>query len=798
MNTVASDIRFAVRSLAKSKLFTAVALLSLALGIGANVTVFSLVNAIALKPLPFAEPDALVDVHEWSATKLCSGCAVGTSVPTFMDWRADARSFTALGAYIERPFNVSGTESAERIGGALVSAETFDILGVHPTLGRGFRSEDDRVGATPVVVLSDGIWTRRYAADRRIIGQTIRVNGIAHVVIGVMPPRFRFPEFAELWVPFTPNANSTARDQRDFGVVARLKPGISLANADGEMMRIGKALAEKYPDTQKEWTSRVTSLRSEFAGVEKSIYTVMLGAVGFVLLIVCANLAGLLLARGAQRQKEIAIRLALGATRTQIVRHLLTEAVLLSCAGGALGILVAGWGVDLTAQSFRGQIPAWINLSPDKRVLVFSLAISIVTGLLFGLLPALRASTPNVHIALKEGSVTVKRSHLRGLLVIGELALALILLAGAGDLMKSFLRISGRPSGTDERGLLAGNLEFLDAMYRDPNAVRSAAHDILARARRIPGATSAAIDRTDFIAGFGGHDETIQAEGLTSVPAGVSPRFYHVVTPDYFATVRLPVITGRAFTTADRAGAERVALFNKHSAERLWPGASAIGKHIKLGSADSLPWITIVGIVGDVAERGRARDYAYVPFDQTPGGPVTLLVRANDVPLKLISGVRAAVREVDQDLPIVGLQSVDQQHNDNFSPYKVYAMSMAVFAAFAIVLAAIGLYGVIAYNTAQRTREIGVRIALGADTKHVLALVGGQGSRLVVAGVVLGLGGSVLVLRVIQSMLFGASPIDLPIFAAVSALLAAVALIAVWIPARRATRIDPMEALRAE
>jgi putative ABC transport system permease protein len=762
------------------------------------VTVFSLVDAIAFKPLPYAEPDALVDIHEWSATKLCAGCDVGTSYPTFMDWRTNARSFAAIGAYIERPFNVSGAEAAERIGGALVSAETFDVLGVHPMLGRGFRPEDDRVGASPVVLLSDALWTRRYTADRRLIGETIRVNGIVHTVIGVMPPRFKFPEFAELWVPFVPNATGTPRDQRDFGVVGRLRPGVSLANADREMVNIGKALEQRYPETQKEWSARVTSLRSDFAGVEKSLYLVMLGAVGFVLLIVCANLAGLLLARGAQRQKEIAIRLALGATRGQIVRHLLTEAVLLSFGGGALGMLLAWWGVDLTVQSFGGRLPAWVDLSVDGRVLFFSLAISVVTGLLFGLLPALRASSPEVHAALKEGALNVRRSHLRGLLVVGELALALVLLAGAGDLMKSFLSISSRSEGTDQRGLLTADLEFLDAKYRDPAAVRLAADEILARLQPIPGAIAAAMDHTEFIAGFGGRDEPIQAEGVANVPPGASPRFYHVVTPGYLATVRLPLLAGRSFTAADRAGSERVALLGKRTADKLWPGTSPIGKHIKLGAADSLPWLTVVGIVGDVSERGRNREYAYVPFDQAPASPAAMLVRATDDPLRLASAVRAAVREVDPDLPLIRLQTAEQQHNNAFSPYKAYAMSMAVFAGFAIVLAAIGLYGVIAYNTAQRTREIGVRMALGADARQILALVAGQGGRLVAAGVVLGLAGSALVLRVIQSLLFGASPIDLPIFAGVSVLLGVIALLAIWFPARRAMRVDATEALRAE
>jgi predicted permease len=488
MDALISDMRFAIRSLAKAKLFTIVALTSLALGIGANVTVFSLVNAIALKPLPFADPDQLVDLHEWSAIKLCSGCSVGTSTETFADWRDNTRSFAAMGAYLERPFAVSGTETAERIGGAVASASLFDLLGVHAVLGRTFQPDDDRIGAPPVALLSDAVWTRRYGADRRIVGQTIRVNGIAHTVIGVMPPRFKFPEFAEIWVPFTPNVVEGSRDQRDYSVVARLKPDVSIEKADAEMVALAKSLEKEYPETQKEWTAHATSLRSNFAGVEKSLYLVMLGAVGFVLLIVCANLAGLLLARGAQRQKEIAVRLALGATRTQIVRHLLTESVMLSFTGGLLGILVSAWGVGFVTRGFREQVPAWLDFSMDARLLFFAVGISLLTGLLFGLLPALRASTPNVHVTLKEGNLSVHRSRIRGLLVIGELALALILLAGAGDLMKSFLRISARPEGTDERGLLTARIEFLDAKYREPGALRLAASEISTRLEHIPGA----------------------------------------------------------------------------------------------------------------------------------------------------------------------------------------------------------------------------------------------------------------------------------------------------------------------
>ncbi len=799
MDTLIRDIQFAIRSLAKSKLFTLVAVLSLALGIGANVTVFSVVNSLAFKPLPYTDPDRLVDVSEWSATKLCEGCGVGTSFDTFLDWRATARSFSGMGAYIERPFSVSGTETAERVGGALVSAETFEILGKHPALGRGFVADDDKIGAPPAVLLSDGLWRRRYGADQRIVGQTIRVNGLAHVVIGVMPPNFNFPEFAQLWLPFVPNAAGTPRGQRDFAVVARLATGASMGQADAEMAVIAKGIESRFPDVQKEWTARVTSFRSSFEAMPPSMFAAMLGAVGFVLLIVCANLAGLVLARGTGRQREIAIRLALGATRRQIVRHLLTESLILSCAGGALALLLAVWGVDAAVKAIGTQAPFYIDFSLDRTALAFCVGVSIFTGVLFGLFPALRASAPDVHSTLKEVSTTVRRSHARGLLVIGELALAMILLAGAGILMKSFLRISRPDDGYDDRQLLTGNFEFLDAKYADRNTIRTTVEALLARVAQIPAVAGAATQRSEFIAGFGREDRGIRVAGLAAVPDGVSPRFYHVVSPDYFATVRLPIISGRGFTNDDRLGSPRVVLINKQMAETLWPGVSPLGKQIKLGAADSLPWVSVIGVVGNVISRGRAPNYAYVPTSQEPGDRATLLVRAkDDRPLELIPAVLSAVRAVDPDLPLLGLQTVAQQRRANYWPYEMYSLAMGIFAVFAILLAAVGLYGVIAYNMAQRTREIGVRIAIGAEAKHIVALVARDGGRLVVLGIVLGIGGSALLLRALGAMLFGASPIDIPIFAAVSVLLAAVAFAAIWAPALRAARVSPLEALRAE
>jgi putative ABC transport system permease protein len=393
----------------------------------------------------------------------------------------------------------------------------------------------------------------------------------------------------------------------------------------------------------------------------------------------------------------------------------------------------------------------------------------------------------------------VKRTHVRGLMVIGELALAMVLLAGAGVLMRSFVRVSTPEEGYDDRQLLTGSLEFLDARYTDRGAVRGTMNDIVDRVSQIPGVTNVATHRFEFIAGFGREDRGIRAEGVAAVPDGVSPRFYGVVSPGYFATVRLPVVSGRGFDAQDRVGSTPVVMINKRMAETLWPYASPTGRRIKLGMADSLPWVTVVGIVGDITSRGQARNYAYVPVDQAPSDRATLLVRAqDDQPLKLIAAVRSAVRAIDPDLPVLGLQTVAQQQRANYWPYEMYSIAMGIFATFAILLAAIGLYGVIAYNTAQRTREIGVRIAIGAEGKHIVALIVRDGGRLVAIGIVLGIASSVLLLRALSAMLFGASPIDVPIFAAVSAVLAVVALAAIWVPARRAARVSPLEALRAE
>ena len=799
------DLRFAVRSLMKSRVFVVVAIASLALGIGATTTVFSLFDAVALRPLPYRDAERLVDVHETSLTKLCAYCSVGTSYAGFTDWRAHVRSFDDMQAYRELPLALSGGETTERVSGALVTTGFFRLLGMRPLLGRALVDDDARDGAPPVAVLSDALWQSRYGADSSIVGRTIRVNGLVRTVVGVVPIRFALPEFARIWLPMQAATEAPARDSRDVGVIARLGQGVTLARADAEMKTIAAAMAIEHPDSQKEWSAALTPLRAQLAGEVGPLYGVMLGAVAFVLLIVCANIAGLLLARGTARRKEIAIRLALGASRRQIVRQLLAESILLALVGGALGVMASLWGVDLAIASVGTQIPNWLVTSVDGRALAFALAISLVTGLAFGLLPALRSSRPDVHDVLKDGgtnaSAGAQRSRARALLVIGELALALVLLAGAALLTKSAARVSAFETGYDPHGVATARAELLDARYRDPRQVASVNERLLASIQRIPGVASAALENDIFIAGFGSSDQRIRAEGVAEVRDGVSPRFGKVVSPDYFATLRIPIRGGRAFTAADRAGSDPVVIVNAQLANDLWPNESAIGHRIRLGAADSLPWRTVVGVVGDLKPAGeaRARNLTYVPIAQQPSDRITLVARSQgDDAAALVPSLRDAMRAVDPDQPLLDAGTMEQARSRNYAPYRMFAGVMSAFAALAILLASIGVYGVVAYSVSQRTREIGVRVALGAERRHILLLVTGQGARLAVAGTIVGLVAAAGVLRVLSSQLFGISPADPGVLLGVSLVLGATAVLASYLPARRAASIDPLHALRTE
>ena len=799
------DLEFAIRSLSRSRTFVLVAIASLGIGIGADTTAFSLVDAVVWRPLAFPSPDQLVDLHEWSATRLCSGCSVGTSYDTYSDWRKNTRAFSAMGAYREEAMAVAGDGSAERVGGAFASASMFSTLAVRPYLGRVFTDDEDRTGGAPIVVIGYDVWTRRFAGDSDAVGRSMRVNGEPRTIIGVMPRDFRFPEFASLWIPLEQQPARGDRNDRSLGVVARLSDGTDADRANAELATLSSSIARDHPATNLEWTSRATPLREDLAGTESRLFVILLGAVSLVLLIVCANLAGLSLARGSARRRELAIRLALGASRGTVVRLLLAESAILAAAGGALGVLLAWWCVDFVSAQFASFIPFWIQFRIDARVLTFAAVASATTTLAFGLLPALRASAPDVRAELSDGGQNASLGQggvrLRAALVVGELSVALVLLAASGLLIKTFLRISA-PDDGDRRGLLTASAEFLDARYLEPARVTRVAEQILDRFNHIPLVEASAFSRTQFLAGFGATDRRVRVEGLDVTPDGASPRFAEAVTPGYFAAMRITLSEGRPFSAEDRAGGPGVVIVNERAAHDLWPGVSAVGKRIKLVDSTNAPWLTVVGVTRDAARNdrtSRAGALAFVPLAQSPGRPLRMIVRArSDQPLQITPTLRSTIAAIDPDLPLVDLMTAEEAHDRNYWPFKLYAIVMSAFAALAILLAVVGVYGIVAYGVMQRSREIGVRVALGAGHQDVVRLVAGQGIRLAALGITIGLALSAGALRVMQGLMFGASTLDPLVLVSVALLVGASALIASYLPARRAASSDPATVLRVD
>jgi putative ABC transport system permease protein len=798
-----ADLRYALRALRKSPGFTLAAVLTLAVGIGANTTVFSLVSAVHFGVPTFTDPATLVDVHETSATRLCAGCGVGTSYPGFRDWVREAQSFSRMAAYAEVRVVLSGEDEAETVPGVYAGSGVLSILGIAPALGRDFLADDDRPGAARVVILSHRLWQRRYGGDSAILGRQIRVNGAEHAVIGVLPERFNFPQHGEIYLPFESAPHSQDRSDRSIGVAARLEPGVTIAAADAEMKSIARGLAEEHPESQAEWTVAVVPLGDDMADESGDYFWVLLGAVSLVLLATCASLAGLLLARSSGRRKEMAVRAALGADRVRLARQLLTESVVVALLGGGCGLLLSWWAIDLASAGFAREAPYWVEFGVNARVLVFSLGVSLLTGLVFGAVPALRASRPNLNDSLKEGGSQVSagkgRQRFRASLVVVEFALALILLNGAGLMVKTFLRVSQVPPTYDIHNLLLSNIDFLGDRYRDSTQVLLATNQILDRLNAVPG-VSAAGSHFFFLAGFGAADQKIAVEGIREVPDDASPRFGFAISPSYFRTFGLPIVQGRDFSATDLAGSPAVAIVNQEMARRIWPGESALDKRIRLGPDQ--PWLTVIGVVTNedgegTVDRPPAR-YVYQPLAQRPNRPVAIMMRTPADPLAMVSSLRASVREVDPDLPVENIRTAEAGHAERFWHVRLYAVFFFSFAVFALLLAAIGIYGIVAQTVVQRTHEIGIRVALGAERSRVLLLIVGDGARLAAIGLVLGLLGALTLTRLMKSMLFSASPVDLKVLIPVAVLLFAVALLASWLPARRALRIDPMLALRSE
>ncbi len=809
MDTFRQDLRYAVRALRRAPGFTAVALLSITLGIGVNSTIFSLVSAVHFRPLPYRDAGRIVDLHELNPRDLCAGCAVGTSYATFLDWRASATSFEKMGAYHEDVFAVIGPERPERVQGGRVSADLFPMLGVAPVLGRPIAADEDRVGGLPVVLLSHALWQRQFGADSSLVGRTIVLNGTATTVVGVMPPGFKFPEFAELWTPIAPTATTDSRDDRSIGVLARLRTGVTVSQGDREMATLAAGLAAAHPGEFTNWTAGATTLRDDLNADSGPPFVLLLGASAFVLLIACANLANLLLARAMRRSRDFAVRSALGASRVRVARQLLTESLLLAMAGGGLGMLLALWGVDVVKALLPGQIPFWIDIRVDWRVTVFTLLASIATGLAFGIVPALRVSRPDLRARLKEGqrnaSASASRGRLRSALVVWECAMALVLLAGAGLMIKTYLRSQRTDDlGYDPRGVLMANADLVQQRYQRADQIGVFGAELMAAVGRTAGADAAALETTRFLGTFVGAASAVTREGSsTPVPDNVVPRFAHGVTPAYFDVLRIALRAGRLFTDADGTGAEGVVIVNEAAAGALWPGENALGQRLKLSApSGDAPWLTVVGIVGNTVASPFGRrgptPLIYTSFAQSPSQPISILVRPRGTPAGFIPALRQAVTAIDPGQPLTSVGTMESFLADWVAPVGFFVRLLGALAVLALALAAVGIYGVVSYVVAQRTHEIGVRVALGASSRRILRLVVGHGLLLGAAGAALGLLGAFGLTRVLRQILFGTSPTDPVVLGGVTVVLVAVAMVATLVPARRALSVNPVEAMRAE
>ena len=811
MNTLWQDVRYGLRMLTKSPGFTAIAVLALALGIGANTAIFSVVNALLLRPLPYQDPDRLVVL--WETNPNLSSVFLRThneaSPANFLDWQQQQTVFEQLAAFRWNDYNLTGSGDApEQLTGNPVTANMFDVLKVRPLIGRTFRPEESDPKSERVVMLSYRLWQRRFGGDPNIIGRSLTLNGNPHTVVGVMPADFEFPAaFSELWTALRfANDTPPARGAHFLYTRARLKPGVTLQQAQAELDTIAARLRQQYPDTNADRSVRLVSLHEDTIEFARTGRLSLLGAVGFVLLIACANVANLMLARATARHKEIAIRTALGASRWRVVRQLLTESVLLSLVVGGLGILLALWGVDLLLASvpkdFALFIHGWNQIRLDRWVLAFTVAVSVGTGLLFGLVPALQASKTELNEALKEGGRTSAghaRRRFRGALVVLEVALALVLLVGAGLMLKSFMRLMDVRPGFDPHNVLTMYLSLPGARYEKPEQIISFYQQLIAHVAAQPGVEAAGVVNFLPMSGSGGTTAFI-VEGRPAPKPGQYPEANsRVASPNYFKALRIPLVKGRVFTDGDRADTPRVALINETMAREVFGGEDPLGKVLR--TPDGQNPTQIVGVVSDVKHFGlddAAEPYLYVPHTQSPASGMALVVRTTNEPTTLAAVVRREVQALDKDQPVYDVKNMEQRLAERTSPARLTSFLMGVFAALALVLAAVGIYGVVAYSVAQRTHEIGIRMALGAERRDILLLVVRQGMVLVGVGLALGLGASFLLMRWLASKLFQVSATDPSTFAGVALLLAAIALVACLVPARRATKVDPLVALRYE
>lgn len=800
---LARDLRFGVRMLRKDLGFTAIAVLTLALGIGANTAIFSVVNAVLLRPLPFPEGENLVLV--W-ATRAERASDVA-SYPDFEDWRAGGRSFESTAAFSTRSVNLEGAEQSESVDGVQATPGFFETLRVHPALGRTFRSEDAEAGAARVALLSDGAWRSRFAARPDVVGQTLRVNEAPCTIVGVMPPGFKFsPDAAEQ--VYLPLVRDPSRSHGFLRVLGRLRPGASISKAQAEMNLITGRLAKAYPKTNAGVGARVVPLVTAMVGKGRTGLLIFLGVVAVVLVIACINVAALMSARSASRQRELTVRAALGAGRKRLLQQLLTESTLLALAGGLFGLLLAGAGtrllVALLAQSF--PIPRLENTHIDGWVLLFNLTLSLGTGILFGSVLAVPAASPDLNDVLRESSRSATEGaggrRTRSLLVIAEVSLALILLSAAGLLLKSLLVLRTTAPGFATENLLAAGFSLpKDRLGNDAERWRFH-EELLARAGKLPGVRSAALV-ADLPMGGGFDSQGFHIVGRPDPADGSFEANFNIVSAGYFRTMSIPVRAGRELTAQDTASAPGVVLVNQAAARAFWPGGDALGRQIMVPGAGGGRPLTVVGVTGDVRQTGLGtapQPEIFLPAAQP--GPLwpwrVLVLRTTGDPLALAEPVRRLVHALDRDTPIVRLQTMDDMLSGTLAQPRVYTLLLGFFAALALALAAVGLYGVVSYTVTQRLHELGIRMALGAERRDVLRLVLRQGLGLTLAGTAIGLAGGLAVTQLLTHALPGVQPGDPMMFAAVAVLLIGVALTASYLPARRGSRVDPGVTLRYE
>lgn len=821
MNTLWQDLRYGARMLLKNPGITFVVILALALGIGANTAIFSVVDTVLLRPLPYYESDRLVFLNETSKAM----DEISISYPNFTDWHNQNQVFEKIGVYNRNSYNLTGAGEAERIITGQVSVDLFAALRVNAAIGRVFNNDEDKPGGSPVVVLGYGLWQRRFGGQASIVNQPLTLNGKSYTVIGVMPEDFQFPSRVEMWVPVGQLSGEASWQQRGnhpglYGV-ARLKPGVSFAHAKAEMDHIGANLEKQYQDSNAGNGVGTRPLLELFVGDIRRALWVLFAAVAFVLLIACANIANLLLARAQSRQKEMAIRAAMGAGRWRIARQLLTESVLLALVGGTLGILIAQWGIKLILYISPDAIPRAREISLDWRVFAFTIGLSFLTGILFGLVPALQAGVVDVHETLKEtGRGTSGRHWLRSSLVVVEVATTLVLLIGAGLMIRSFYRLQKVDPGFSYDHLTSFSVSLPQKKYTSNEQREQFYNRLLENLRGLPGVEASAA-ASGLPLGNNGWQTSFVVDGRPRPPRDQTPLMEAcLVTPDYFRAMNIPLKRGRYFADHDDRSSlagkdlsklneiekEMAALnsivIDEEFARRYWPNEDPIGKRVVMGSEERPQYLTVLGVVGRVKMEGLSQDskrvQGYFPFAQIPNGGMTVIIKAAGEPNQLIAAVRQQVKTIDPDQPIYGIRTMDEIRAESVAPERLNLTLLSIFAGIALILAIVGIYGVMSYSVTQRTHEIGIRMAIGAQPRDVFRMVLRQGMMLALIGVGFGLIGAFGLTRLMATMLFGVEPTDPATFAAIAALLTVVALIACYIPGRRATKVDPVVSLRYE